>query len=108
METLLKLIKTLVPNGVITVNSKGNGINITNLSSSVIETVEDTISQLNEEIATLGINREAKFIAKSEKPVYDFKTKTESKQVSPDRIAIYIPKQRTSDSDTDLLSSLSK
>ena len=108
METLLKLIKTLVPNGVITVNSKGNGINITNLSSSICENHEDIISQLNEEIATLGINREAKFFAKSEKPVYDFKTKTESKQVSPDRIAIYIPKQRTSDSDTDLLSSLSK
>jgi len=108
METLLKLIKTLVPNGLITVNTKGNGINITNLSSSVIETVEDTISQLNEEIATLGINREAAFFAKSEKPVYDFKTKTESKQVSPDRIAIYIPKLRKSDSDTDLLSAMSK
>tara|TARA_R110002012_G_scaffold320268_2_gene543030 strand:+ start:236 stop:562 length:327 start_codon:yes stop_codon:yes gene_type:complete len=108
METLLKLIKTLVPNGLITVNTKGNGINITNLSSSVIETVEDTVSQLNEEIATLGINREAKFFAKSEKPVYDFKTKTESKQVSPDTIAIFIPKLRKNDSDTDLLSAMSK
>ena len=108
METLLKLIKTLVPNGLITVNTKGNGINITNLSSSVIETGEDTVSQLNEQISTLGINREAKFFAKSEKPVYDFKTKTESKQVSPDRIAIYIPKLRKSDSDTDLLSAMSK
>ena len=108
METLLKLIKTLVPNCVILLNKKGDGINIENLSSSVLETVEDTVSQLNEEIATLGINREAKFFAKSEKPVYDFKTKTESKQVSPDRISIFIPKQRTSDSDADLLSALSK
>ena len=107
METLIKLIQTLIPNGVLKVNKKGNGINITNLSSSVIETVEDTISQLNEEIATLGINREAKFFAKDIRKSVDDNdniVKTES----PDRISIYVPKQRTSDSETDLLSSLSK
>ena len=108
METLLKLIKTLVPNGLITVNTKGNGVNIINLSSSVIETVEDIVSKLNEEISTLGINREAKFFAKSEKPVYDFKTKTESIKESPDTISIFIPKLLTNDSDTDLLSALNQ
>ena len=107
METLLKLIKTLVPDCVITVNSKGNGINITNLSSSVIETVEDTISQLNEEIATLGINREAKFFDKDVRKSVDDNDNIVKTEL-PASIAIFVPKQRTSDSETDLLSSLSK
>ena len=107
METLIKLIQTLIPNGVLKVNKKGNGINISNLSSSICENHQDIISQLNEEIATLGINREAKFFAKDIRKSVDDNdniVKTES----PDRISIYVPKQRTSDSETDLLSSLSK
>ena len=105
METLLKLIKTLVPNGVITVNSKGNGINITNLSSSVIETVEDTVSQLNEEIATLGINREAKFFDKDVRKSVDDNDNIIKTEL-PASIAIFVPKARTSDADKDLLASL--
>ena len=107
METLLKLIKTLVPNCVILLNKKGDGINIENLSSSVLETVEDTVSQLNEEIATLGINREAKFFDKDVRKSVDDNDNIVKTEL-PASIAIFVPKQRTSDSETDLLSALSK
>ena len=105
METLIKLIQTLIPNAVLKVNSKGNGINITNLSSSICEQHEDIISQLNEEIATLGINREAKFFDKDIRKSVDDNDNIYVNDRNNHRI---VPKQRTSDSETDLLSSLSK
>jgi len=105
METLIKLIQTLVPNGVIKVNTKGNGINIINLSSSVIDTVEDTVSQLNKELSNLGSTKVAKFFDKNVKKSIgpdDSVIKTEF----PALIAICVPKVRTSDADKDLLASL--
>tara|TARA_R100000781_G_scaffold102380_1_gene65884 strand:+ start:118 stop:441 length:324 start_codon:yes stop_codon:yes gene_type:complete len=107
METLIKLIQTLIPNGVLKVNKKGNGINISNLSSSICENHEDIISQLNEEIATLGINREAKFFDKDVRKSVDDNDNIVKTEL-PASIAIYVPKLRKSDSDTDLLSAMSK
>ena len=105
METLIKLIQTLIPNGVLKVNKKGNGINISNLSSSVCEQQEDIISQLNEEIATLGINREAKFFDKDVRKSVDDNDNIIKTDI-PASIAIYVPTVRTSDADKDLLASL--
>ncbi len=105
METLIKLIHSLIPNPVLKVNSKGNGINITNLSSSVCEQHEDIISQLNEEIATLGINREAKFFDKDVRKSVDDNDNIIKTEL-PASIAIFVPKARTSDADKDLLASL--
>jgi len=105
METLIKLIQTLIPQAVLKVNKKGNGINISNLSSSVCEQQEDIISQLNEEIATLGINREAKFFAKDVRKSVDDNDNIIKTDI-PASIAIYVPTVRTSDADSDLLASL--
>ena len=106
MENLIKLINKLIPNGVVQVNKKGNGVNITNLSSS-LDSIKDVVSQLNKEIATLGINREAKFFDEDTRKTVDDNDKITT-TVLPAKVAIYIPKPRTSDSDTDLLSALSK
>ena len=106
METLLKLIYKLIPNGVVQVNKKGNGVNITNLSSS-LDSIDDVVSQLNEEFATLGINREAKFFDESSRKSVDDNDNITT-TVLPAKVAIYVPKARTSDSDTDLMSALSK
>jgi len=105
METLIKLIHSLIPNGVLKVNKKGNGINITNLSDSLCENHEDIISQLNEEIATLGINREAKFFDKDVRKSVDDDDNIVKTEL-PASIAIFVPKARTSDADKDLLASL--
>ena len=105
MKTLIELIHSLIPNGVLKVNKKGNGINITNLSDSLCENHEDIISQLNEEIATLGINREAKFFDKDVKKSVDDNDNIVKTEL-PASIAIFVPKARTSDADKDLLASL--
>tara|TARA_Y100000401_G_C8227003_1_gene176220 strand:- start:63 stop:386 length:324 start_codon:yes stop_codon:yes gene_type:complete len=105
MENLIKLIQTLIPNAILKVNSKGNGINITNLSSSICEQHEDIISQLNEEIATLGINREAKFFDKDVRKSVDDNDNIIKTEL-PASIAIFVPKARTSDANKDLLASL--
>ena len=105
MENLIKLIQTLIPNAVLKVNSKGNGINITNLSDSLCENHQDIISQLNEEIATLGINREAKFFDKDVRKSVDDNDNIIKTEL-PASIAIFVPKARTSDANKDLLASL--
>lgn len=105
MENLIKLIQTLIPNGVLKVNSKGNGINITNLSDSLCENHQDIISQLNEEISKLNLNREAKFFDKDVRKSVDDNDNIIKTEL-PASIAIFVPKARTSDADKDLLASL--